>query len=203
MLGPLMIRNASGTVTLPSAKQRALLAVLVLESPHDVVSAERLIDELWGDDPPATAGKALQVHVSNLRRILGPEQPVATRPTGYALELDPDAIDVRRFDSLLARARRLRADGDAGGALRALNDGLALWRGPALADVTLLGPSATEADRLEGLRAVALEERMELELAHGREHLVHGDGNGCGRGARGDSPRFWKGGVAMLERMRW
>ncbi|MBV9603967.1 MAG: tetratricopeptide repeat protein [Solirubrobacterales bacterium] len=167
VLGPLMLRTAEGTLTLPSAKQRALLAVLLLEAPRNVVSAERLIDELWGEDPPATAIKALQVHVSNLRRLLGPTQPVVTRPTGYALELDPDTIDVHRFDSLLSRARSLRSGGDAAGALSALVEALALWRGPALADVELLGPGATEAGRLEGRRAIAQEERIELELEQG------------------------------------
>ncbi|HEY4827596.1 MAG TPA: BTAD domain-containing putative transcriptional regulator [Solirubrobacteraceae bacterium] len=164
MLGPLLVRDAGGPVTLASGKQRALLATLLLETSSGLVSSERLIDELWGEDPPATAGKALQVHVSQLRRALGSEQPIVTRPTGYAIQIDRDALDVQRFEALLARARGLRADGDPSHALDALRQAIGLWRGPALADVTLLGPGATEADRLDGLRAVANEERIELEL---------------------------------------
>jgi DNA-binding SARP family transcriptional activator len=167
VLGPLLIREANGPVTLTSAKQRALLAILLLETPHNLVPASRLVDELWGENPPATAGKALQVHVSQLRRTLGPEQPIVTRPNGYALHIDPQALDLHRFDALLAQARGQRTKGDLDGALRSLQEALGLWRGPALADVTLLGPSAGEADRLEGLCAVAHEERMELELARG------------------------------------
>jgi predicted ATPase/DNA-binding SARP family transcriptional activator len=167
VLGPLLIREANGPVTLTSAKQRALLAILLLETPHNLVPASRLIDELWGQDPPATAAKALQVHVSQLRRTLGPQQPIVTRPNGYALHIDPMALDLHRFDALLAQAREERTKGNLDGALRSLQEALGLWRGPALADVTLLGPSATEADRLEGLCAVAHEERMELELARG------------------------------------
>lgn len=167
MLGPLLVKGANGPVTIASAKQRALLATLLLEAPHKVVRTDRLIDELWGERPPATAGKALQVHVSQLRRALGAEQPIVTRPGGYAIHIDRVALDVHRFDTLLAKARRLRTEGDLDGALDALQDGLGLWRGPALADVTLLGPGASEAGRLEGLCAIAQEERLELELARG------------------------------------
>ncbi len=164
VLGPLLARDTTGPVVLASAKQRALLAVLLLEARHEVVLAERLIHELWGDDPPATATKSLQVHVSQLRRALGPRQPIVTRPTGYAVQITDEALDLHRFEHLLAQARRLRAAGDHAGALRALTEALALWRGPALADVTLLGAGAAEADRLESLRALAHEDRIELAL---------------------------------------
>ncbi len=166
VLGPLLVQDTRGPVTLASAKQRALLAILLLETPH-VVSVERLIDELWGDDPPPTVAKALQVHVSQLRRALGAEQPIVTLPSGYALHIDRSALDLHRFDALLAKARRLRTEGDLDAALAALQVALGLWRGPPLADVKLFGPGAHEAIRLEGLCAVAQEERMELELARG------------------------------------
>ncbi len=166
VLGPLLVQDARGPVTLASAKQRALLAILLLETPH-VVPVERLIDELWGNDPPPTATKALQVHVSQLRRALGSDQPIVTLPSGYALHIDRSALDLHRFDALLAKARRLRTDGDLDGALAALQVALGLWRGPPLADVKLFGPGAHEAVRLEGLCAVAQEERMELQLARG------------------------------------
>jgi predicted ATPase/DNA-binding SARP family transcriptional activator len=167
VLGPLLVEDADGPVVLGSAKQRSLLAILLLESPHNAVPAERLIDELWGNRPPATAGKALQVHVSQLRRALGSDQPIVTLPRGYALHIDRWALDLHRFDALLSQARRLRTTGHLDAALKALQDALGLWRGPALADVTLLGPGASEAMRLEGLCAVAREERIELELAQG------------------------------------
>jgi predicted ATPase/DNA-binding SARP family transcriptional activator len=166
VLGPLLVQDTRGPVTLASAKQRALLAILLLETPH-VVPVERLVDELWGDQPPPTAAKALQVHVSQLRRALGPDQPIVTLPRGYALHIDRTALDLHRFDALLAKARKLRTEGDLDGALAALQVALGLWRGPPLADVKLFGPAAHEATRLEGLCAVAQEERMELELARG------------------------------------
>jgi predicted ATPase/DNA-binding SARP family transcriptional activator len=182
VLGPLLVQDEKGPVTLASAKQRSLLAILLLETPT-VVPVERLVDELWGDEPPPTAAKALQVHISQLRRALGPKQPIVTLPNGYALHIDRSAFDLHRFDSLLAKARRLRTEGDLDGALAALQVALGLWRGPPLADVTLLGPGASEAVRLEGLCAVAQEERMELELARGAgselvpelEGLIAGD----------------------------
>jgi predicted ATPase/DNA-binding SARP family transcriptional activator len=167
VLGPLLVEDESGLVTLASAKQRALLAILLLETPHDLVPTERLIDDLWGTRPPATAGKALHVHVSQLRKALGPGQPIITRPMGYALRIEDDALDLHRFEVLVGKARDLRRTGDLDRAHRALDEALGLWRGQALADVTLLGPGAAEADRLESLRAVAHEERMELELARG------------------------------------
>src|SRR5947209_3486111 len=162
VLGPLLVRGTDGALALPSAKQRSLLATLVLEARHDLVPAERLIDELWGEAPPATAAKALQVHVSQLRRALGREDLIVTRPGGYAIQIEPGAVDLHRFQTRLARARQLRAGGDLRQALSSLEDALALWRGPALADVTLLGPGATEGDRLDGLRASVRGERLEL-----------------------------------------
>src|SRR5437588_1115929 len=140
VLGPLLVQDTGGPVLLGSSKQRALLAILLLDSPHSLVPAERLIDELWGENPPATADKGLQVHVSQLRRALGPKQPIVTLPGGYAIHIDRWSLDLHRFDALLAKARRLRTAGDLDGGLRALQEGLGLWRGPALADVTLLGP---------------------------------------------------------------
>ncbi|HEX5617530.1 MAG TPA: BTAD domain-containing putative transcriptional regulator [Solirubrobacteraceae bacterium] len=156
---------------MPGAKQRAVLAALLLAHRDGVVSAERLIDELWGDDPPATAVKSLQVHVSQLRRLLGDGQPIVTRPTGYAIELAPGALDLERFERALDDARRLRAAGDLAGAAAALRSGLELFRGTPLADVELLGRSAAEGARLESVRLSALEDRVELDLALG-EHVA-------------------------------
>ena len=169
ILGPLRVAGPGGDISVPGAKQRAVLAALLLAHRDGVVSAERLIDELWGDDPPATAAKSLQVHVSQLRRLLGDDQPIVTRPTGYAIELAPDALDVEVFERRLDDARRLRAAGDLAGAAAALRAGLELFRGVPLADVELLGRSSAEGARLEGVRLSALEDRVELDLALG-EH---------------------------------
>jgi predicted ATPase/DNA-binding SARP family transcriptional activator len=134
-----------------------------------VVSAERLIDELWGEDPPATAAKSLQVHVSQLRRLLGDGQPIVTRPTGYTVELEPGALDLERLERHLDDARRARAAADLATAADALRVGLALFRGAPLADVELLGRDSAEGTRLEGVQLSALEDRLELDLALG-EH---------------------------------
>ncbi len=172
VLGPLLVLGNSGPVVLSSSRQRALLAVLLLETSEGLVTAPRLIDELWGEDPPPTAAKALQVYVSQLRRALGAEQPIITLPAGYALRIERSALDLHRFEDLLARGRELRAGGELEPALEAVKEALALWRGPALADVTLRGSRAGEAARLNDLRSVAREQRIELELAMGADAAV-------------------------------
>jgi predicted ATPase/DNA-binding SARP family transcriptional activator len=168
ILGPLRVRAGGEEIPVAGAKRRALLAVLLLHHRDEVVSADRLIDELWGEGPPATAAKSLQVHVSELRRALGEGQPIVTRPTGYAVELAPGALDLEHLERHLGDARRLRAAGDLEGAADALHAGLALFRGPPLADVELLGRDAGEGARLDGIRPAALEDRLELDLALGR-----------------------------------
>src|SRR5262245_27884627 len=167
ILGPLQVVGPGGEIPVPGAKQRAVMATLLLHHGDGVVSAERLIDELWGEEPPATAAKSLQVHVSQLRRVLGEGQPIVTRPTGYAVELAPGALDLERFERLLDDARRARAEGDTAAAAEALRAGLALFRGAPLADVELLGRDSAEAARLEGVQLSALEDRLELDLALG------------------------------------
>ena len=168
ILGPLRVAGPGGEIPVAGAKRRALLAVLLLEHRDGVVSADRLIDELWGGHPPATAAKSLQVHVSQLRQELGEGQPIVTRPGGYAVELAPGALDLERFERHLDDARRLRAAGDQEGAAAELRAGLDLFRGLALADVELLGRASSEGARLEGVRLAALEDRLELDLALGR-----------------------------------
>ncbi len=172
ILGPLRVAGPGGEIPVPGAKQRALLAALLLGHRDGVVSADRLIDELWGDEPPATAAKSLQVHVSQLRRVLGDGQPIVTRPTGYSVELAPGALDLDRFERGLDDARRLRAAGDLPGAAAALREGLELFRGPPLADVELLGRSSAEGTRIESTRLAALEDRLELDLATGGHGAV-------------------------------
>ena len=172
ILGPLRVVGPAGEIAVAGAKRRALLAVLLLAHRDGVVTADRLIDELWGEAPPATAAKSLQVHVSQLRQALGDGQPIVTRPTGYAVELAPGALDLERFERHLEDARRLGAAGDQAGAADALRAGLDLFRGPALSDVELFGRASTEGTRLDGLRLAALEDRLELDLALGRHAAV-------------------------------
>ena len=163
LLGPLDVRDGDHAVQIARGKPRALLALLLL-SPSRVVPVERLIDELWGETPPATAATALQVYVSGLRKALG-EGTIATHEAGYAIQVAPEAVDVHRFEQLRTEAR----DADAERAAALLAEALGIWRGPALADV----PLPREAARLEDLRLGATEERIDAELELGaHEELV-------------------------------
>jgi predicted ATPase/DNA-binding SARP family transcriptional activator len=166
ILGPLRVTGPDGPIEINAPKQRALLATLLVSHRSDVVSAERLIDVLWDENPPPTAAKALQVHISQLRRALG-AATIVTRPTGYAIQLAPGQLDLERFETLVEQARGA-PPGDAASRLR---EALALFRGSPLADALLLGPASSEADRIEGARLDALEQRIEHDLALGR----HGD----------------------------
>jgi DNA-binding SARP family transcriptional activator len=167
ILGSLAVRVDGRELPLGAAKQRALLAALLLRAGEPVPVAT-LVGELWGEHPPATAVKAAQVYVSQLRKTLG-EQTIETHPLGYLLRLDDDdSLDVRRFERLLDRGRRLLADGAAEEARSVLGEALALWRGPALADFRYDDFAGSEIRRLEELRLVALEQRLEADLALGR-----------------------------------
>ena len=162
LLGPLEVRSDGRTIVVGRGKQRALLAVLALNAGR-VVSAERLIDELWGDEPPATAATAVQVYVSRLRKTLG-DRAIETRDPGYLVEGD---VDVRRFDELVSEAQR----SDPPRAAELLREALALWRGAALADCEL----PLEAARLEEQRVAAIEQRIEADLASGRSSELVGE----------------------------
>jgi predicted ATPase/DNA-binding SARP family transcriptional activator/Tfp pilus assembly protein PilF len=165
ILGPLEARREGAPVHLGAAKQRALLAILLLR-PNEVVSRDRLIDELWGNEPPETAAHALEVYVSNLRRALGREA-LTTRAGGYALTVSPEAVDAVRFETLVERGRSELAR-DAGTAAETLRAALALWRGPALVDVAYEAFAQSEIARLDELRLVAIENRIEADLRLGR-----------------------------------
>jgi predicted ATPase/DNA-binding SARP family transcriptional activator len=165
ILGPLAVWEDGREIELGAAKQRALLAVLLLHA-GETMATERLVDALWGEKPPATSVKALQVYVSQLRKVLG-EGVVETRPLGYVLRVDESALDLRRFEGLLAEGRRLLTDGAAQDAAVALREALALWRGPALADVQYESFARDEIGRLEELRLVALGLRVEADLGLG------------------------------------
>ena len=169
LLGPLEAVEDDRPLALGGAKQRALLAVLLLHA-NQVVSSDRLIDEVWGESPPATAGKMVQVYVSRLRKQLG-EARLLTRPPGYLLQVDPAELDVARFERLVAEARQEDAAA-AGAKLRAA---LELWRGPPLADLAYERVAQAEIVRLEELRWAALELRIDADLAAGRAPELVGE----------------------------
>ena len=165
ILGPLEVVDGSGSIVFEAPKQRALLAVLLLH-PNEVVSSERLIDELWGELPPATAPKVVQTYVSQLRRVLGPDV-IATRPPGYMLRIDEAALDAGRFRRLAAEARRLATIGEREQADNLYREALALWRGPPLADVAFESFARNEVERLAEERVDVLSARIDCELALG------------------------------------
>ena len=174
VLGPLELIDGKRRVPLGAGKERALLAWLFLEQ-GQVVSSDRLIDLLWDASPPASAGVSLRVLISRLRKALGAvgaDGALLTEPPGYRLDLEGLQVDSVRFEALVGRGRADLEGGDAGRAAASLRDALALWRGPALADLAdALGASGPIA-RLEEARLVALELRMDAELASGAHHAV-------------------------------
>jgi predicted ATPase/DNA-binding SARP family transcriptional activator len=171
ILGPLAVAHPKqGPIEITAGKPRALLACLLLNA-NEVVSADRLVDALWGERPPASASKLLQVYVSQLRRAVG-SGALATRSPGYVLRADPDQLDADRFERLHAEGRAALAAGNAALAASRLRRALELWRGPALADVAYADFAASEAGRLEELRIDCLEERLAAELDLGRQDGV-------------------------------
>jgi DNA-binding SARP family transcriptional activator/tetratricopeptide (TPR) repeat protein len=167
LLGPLEVSQQGRRVAIGGPKPRALLAVLALD-PGRVVSVDQLVENLWPGEPPDTAAHAVQVYVSQLRKALGTEM-IQTRAPGYVLEVDPGCVDALRFVRLASEGRETLAAGDAAAASTILREALAVWRGPALADFTYQPFAQTEIARLEELRLVALEERVEADLALRRE----------------------------------
>src|SRR4051812_1747434 len=179
ILGPLEVYDAGRPLALGAGKQRALLAILLLH-PNEVVSADRLIDELWGGRPPGTAAKALQVHVSQLRKALTPKagdrgHRLHTRAPGYLLEVGLEELDARRFERLTHEAARALADGDVERATAGYRHALTLWRGPPLADVAYEPFAQATMARLAELHSEAVEGRIEAGLAAGRHLQLVGD----------------------------
>ena len=174
VLGPLEVLREGRPLRLGGERQRALLALLIL-SANELVPSDRLIDALFGPDAPATAGNALQVAVSRLRRLLddggsdGDGGVLLTRPRGYELRAGPEQLDTALFERLVAEGREALELGDPAGAAARLREALALWRGPALADLSLLEFAQPEIRRLEELRLAALMERIDADLALGRD----------------------------------
>jgi predicted ATPase/DNA-binding SARP family transcriptional activator/Tfp pilus assembly protein PilF len=165
LLGAFEVEDGGRVLGLGGSKPRALLASLLLRA-NSVVARDVLIEELWGGEPPASAAHSLEVYVSRLRRVLPGR--LETRDGGYLLRADPVEVDATRLEELLDAARRARAAGDAARAVERVDAALALWRGPALSGLELVGGLAAEAARLEELRLLCLEERAESALAAGR-----------------------------------
>src|SRR3954451_8744959 len=152
LLGALEVLDDEGReVAVAGPKLRALLAVLALH-PGRVVPTEQLIDALWGEDPPTEVRNGLQGLASKLRRALGSTELVAMRGAGYALELPADAIDVHRFEAMVAAARAAVVDGDPSHAAALLAEADSLWRGDALAEFTYDDFAAGTITRLSELR---------------------------------------------------
>lgn len=166
ILGPLVVRRNGVLVTIGAAKQRALFTLLVLRR-GELVPTDTLVEALWDGDPPATATKIVHGYVSQLRKALG-DGVVETQPGGYLLRIESGDVDAARFEALLSDGRAALAAGAPGTAARELGEALALWRGPALAEFRFHDFAGNEIRRLDELRLLALEDRLDAEIALGR-----------------------------------
>lgn len=170
ILGRLEVVDGGVDVAPRRAQPRVVLAMLLLH-PNEVLTTDRLIDALWGDAPPATADKALQGHVSVLRKVLGFDR-LATERGGYRLDVRPGELDVDRFTAAVSAAR---AQPDAAARARALREALATWRGEPLSDLGNERSLQPEIARLAALRVAALEAWAEAEVAAGNHAAVLAD----------------------------
>jgi DNA-binding SARP family transcriptional activator len=173
ILGPLEVRGDAGAVALGGAKQRALLALLLLNA-NQVVSSDRLIDALWEEGPPATARKALQLYVSHLRKLLGRER-LCTEAAGYVLRVGAEELDLARFERLRAQAVLALSAEDFAEASQLLAEAMRLWRGPALVDFRYHAFAQSDIARLDELRLAALEDRLRADLELGRQAELVGE----------------------------
>ncbi|MHB1242328.1 MAG: BTAD domain-containing putative transcriptional regulator [Gaiellaceae bacterium] len=173
LLGPLEIRVGDRPVRLGGVRQRSLLALLLLR-PNEVVSRDRLIEELWHDHAPESAANALAALVARLRRVLPPDTLV-TRSGGYEAQVELEAIDLFRFERLHEEGRRALAAGEPAAAAEQLRAALSLWRGPPLADLAYEPFAGPVLLRLEELRLAVLELRVDSDLAIGRHGELVGE----------------------------
>jgi DNA-binding SARP family transcriptional activator len=170
VLGPLEVWADGTLVTIRGARQRALLAVLLL-SANEVVPVDRLIADLWDGDPPRTARNALQAYVSRVRKDLqraGAEHMLATRPPGYVITVASDQLDLYRFERGVEEGRLALSSGDPNTATAKFDEALALWRGAPLAEFESEPFAQRERARLEELRFTVLGDRCDAELERGR-----------------------------------
>jgi YVTN family beta-propeller protein len=173
ILGPLEVLDDGRQLALGGTRQRALLASLLLHA-NEVVSTDRLVEDVWGENPPETGPKALQVAVSQLRKTLQPSADgrLATRAPGYVLQVEPGELDRDRFERLVAEGARER---DAEKRAASLREALALWRGPPLADLAYESFAQPAIAHLEEERLAALEERIDADLEAGRDAALVGE----------------------------
>ena len=178
ILGPLEVVEDGNPVALGTLKERLVLGVLLLHA-NEFVSRERLIDELWGEAPPPTARKAVNVYVSKLRKALSRDghDPIATASGGYRLRIEGGELDAERLQQLLAEARESVSRGEHEDAAERFRVALALWRGPTLAGLQLESLGRDEVARLDELRLAALMDRIDCDLALGRHEQVLGELN--------------------------
>jgi DNA-binding SARP family transcriptional activator/class 3 adenylate cyclase len=173
ILGPLQALAGDREVPLGGPRQRAVLAVL-LTNANQVVAIDRLVAELWGERPPASAVRNLQTYVSNLRKALGPGK-IVTRPPGYLVEVGAGELDLHRFEQLAEEARAALEAGEAARASRTFTEALALWHGTPLADFAYEEFAQPQIARLEELRLACVERRIEADLALGRHAELVGE----------------------------
>jgi predicted ATPase/DNA-binding SARP family transcriptional activator/Tfp pilus assembly protein PilF len=162
VLGPLEAVVDGSAVAVGGPRAGSILSVLLIEA-GAIVSRDRLIDEVWADDPPATAVTALQVHISGLRKLVG--EALRTYGAGYALQVTPEQVDAARFEALLGEVGQVE---DPAGRARLARAALALWRGDPFAGVPQVPTVAAARARLSELRLQAIEERVDADLALGR-----------------------------------
>jgi DNA-binding SARP family transcriptional activator len=174
ILGPLEVVGDRGSVDLRGPKQRATLAILLLNAGR-VVSVDRLADDLYAGAPPVTAVKQVQRQVSDLRQTLGRSAPLETRSPGYVLRLAPGQLDLDAFERLTDEASDAVAEGDLRRASALLREALTLWRGAPLADLTYEPFARPSIERLEEIRLAALEQRIDADLALGRHSELVGE----------------------------
>jgi DNA-binding SARP family transcriptional activator/DNA-binding beta-propeller fold protein YncE len=180
VLGPLEVIADGGFLPLGGAKQRAVLAILLLHA-NEVVGRDRLIDELWGESPPESAANMLQGYISHLRKTLEPSsvrgqhELIVSRPPGYLLKILPDQLDAARFEQLAKEGKRSLDNGDAEAAAERLREALALWRGRALDDLAYETFARASIERLEELRLQTIEDRIDADLALGRHNALVGE----------------------------
>jgi DNA-binding SARP family transcriptional activator/RecA/RadA recombinase len=178
ILGPLQVLDAGRPLVLGRPKQRAVLAILLLDAGR-VVSLDRLVEEVWGPHSPPQALASVQAYVSHLRRLLEPQRApgvpatvIVNQAPGYRIVVDPDDLDATRFETLAQKGYDLLQQGEAPRAAETLEAALALWRGPVLADFADASFVQAERARLEDLRLTAVEARLSADLTIGRHTRI-------------------------------
>jgi DNA-binding SARP family transcriptional activator len=174
LLGPLEVLADGSPVALGGPKQRATLAILLLNA-NRVVSVDRLADDLYAGEPPVTAVTQVQRQISDLRKTLGADARIATRPRGYVIRVGGVELDLHAFEQLAAEGRHALERDSPGAAADLLREALALWRGAALADFAHEPFAEVPAVRLEEIRLAALEQRIDAELVLGRHAQLVGE----------------------------